>query len=287
MSISPVVRRAKNFQDLLAIPGGDGPYVFTRMFRESDGGERRQSKRNFKLLRRVDGAIREIVEPGEKVLFLTEGRGFSFWERWVLGWRRAVVLTDRRAIYLQLDAGRRPRPLHWQSAYGAVVRVQEGRGGKVEVGTRCGDTLELRGLRRVDRSVVMDVLRAGAKARRGTETAPGLEKLCPRCHRSIAGRPRSCPSCLRDFRRGWLSALSSMAIPGLGSYLIGYRGFAVLELAMALTLWIAYLFGLGAWGLPDVRSTLSPGWFFGVVHGVAAVLAWHLTRRELFVAGQD
>ncbi len=281
MSISPVVRRARRFQDLLAIRGGDGPYVFTRMFRESDRAERRQAWRHFKLLKHVDGAIREVVHPDEKVVFLTEVRGLSFWEQWVLGWRRAVVLTDSRAILLQLDAGRRPRLHHRQMAYGAIARIKQNGSAKVEVEMRGGDTVELRGLRRPDRTFVTEWLRSGAKAKRGESEASGMERLCPHCHAALSGRPRSCPRCLRGFRRGWLSALTSLMIPGLGNYLTGYRGFAVLELLAAGAIWAACLLGPGVWGWSGVRSAVGLGLIFAAVHGADAVLTWHVARSAI------
>jgi hypothetical protein len=254
------------------------------MFRETDRKERRRSRRHFRLLKRVDGTLREIVEPNEKVVFLTRVRGFSFWEQWVLGWRRAVVLTDCRAIFLQLDAGRRPRLLHRHVAYGAIATVN-GRRGRVTVGTRGGDTLNLRGLRRADRAVVVERLWSAAKGNRGAKASSGIESLCPYCHKGLTGRPRSCPSCLRDFTRGWLSALSSLVIPGLGDFRIGYRAFAVLELLTAVTIWVAYLFGPEAWGMPGLRSALSPEWVFTAVHGADAVLTWRIVRSGIFLSG--
>ncbi len=286
LSISPVIRRAARFQDLLAIPGGDGPYAFTRMFREADRAERRQSRRHFKLLKRVDGAVREVVEPQERVLFLTTARGLSFWEQWVLGWRRVVVLTDSRVILLQLDAGRRPRRIHRQLAYAAIAEVTDRRSAGVGIETLGGETLELRGLRQSDRTVVTDRLRSGAKAKHGTSSATGVESLCPYCHKALSGRPRSCPRCLRDFRRGWLSALSSLAVPGLGDYLMGFRGFSILELLTALAIWSAYLVGPTVWGVPGVQSALGAGWIFAAVHGADAVLTWRVSRGGVFPSGE-
>lgn len=285
MSISPVVRRALRFQDLLAIPGGDGPYLFTSMFRERDARERRRSRRQFRLLKRVDGTIREVVDSTETVLFLTRGRAFSFWEQWVLGWRRAVVLTDSRVILLQLDGGRWPRTGHRHLPYSAIAAVREGRWGRVEIRMVSGDTLDLRGIGRADRPELVEGLQRGAKTHRhdrdGT-SSPGLEDLCPYCHEGVQGRPRSCPSCLRPFGRPWLSALQSLVIPGLGNYLRGYRAFGVLEFLLAVTLWVAYLLAGPAWGLFELPSYVGPEWIFAAIHGTNAVLTWYLARGELF-----
>lgn len=289
-----MVRRADRFQELLSIPGGDGPYVFTRMFAESSRRERRRSRRNFKLLKRVDGAIREVVQPDEKVLFLTGYRGDSFWERWIVGWRRAVVLTDRRALLFQLDARRRPRVLHRQVLYEAVTRVEERRWGRLKIGTRAGKEIDLRGLGRDDGEAVAELLRSGQAAalrgdsgtRSGGEVGRGVQNLCPYCHRGMDGRPRSCPHCLRKFRWGWLMALLSLLVPGLGSWLLGYRGFAVLELTTAAALWLAYLLGPAGWGFEEIRRTVDPGWIFLAVHGADALLTWYVARRGVYPSGR-
>lgn len=285
-----MVRRAERFQELLSIPGGDGPYVFTRMFRESDRSERRRSRKHFKLLKRVDGAIREVVHPDEMVVFLTDARGESFWERWALGWRRGVVLSDRRLLLLQLDARRRPRLLHRQLPFGAVTRIEEGRWGRLEIGTRAGDVAELRGLGREDRAVVAEIVQGGRDtALRGeSETRPGIapergvENLCPYCHRAVDGRPRSCPHCLRKYRWGWFVALLSFFVPGLGNWLLGYRGFAALELATAGAVWAAYLLGPSGWGLAEIRALVAPEWVFLGVHGADALLTWYAARRGIY-----
>lgn len=287
MSISAVVRRARRFQDLLAVRGGDGPYVFTRMFRESDRGERRRARRHFKLLKRVDGTIREIVKPPERVMFLTEASGLSFWERWVLGWRRAVVLTDRRVVFLQLDSRRRPRLAHRQLAYGAVTGVDEGPRGGLEVSMRGGGTLTLRGLRTADGAALTEGIRSGARGSAHAPVPRGVEWLCPYCHVALEGRPRACPSCLRGFRRSWWSALSSLAVPGLGNYRIGYRGFAVLELLAALGVWAAYIARPDVGGMSEVWSALAPGWIFAVVHGGDAALTWHVARSGVFLSEES
>ena len=289
-----MVRRADRFQELLSIPGGDGPYVFTGMFRESDRRERRQSRKNFKLLKRVDGAIREMVLPGEKVVFLTGGRGDSFWERWVLGWRRAVVVTDRRVLHLQLDARRNPRLLHRHVRYEAVTRIEEGRWGRLEIHTRAGDEMELRGLSRDDRETVAGLLRSGrdtalrgdAETRPGAVPGRGVQDLCPHCHRAVEGRPRSCPHCLRKFRWGWLMALLSLLVPGLGNWLLGHRGFAVLELTTAAALWAGYFLLPSAWELGGLREMVGPEWIFGTVHGADALLTWYAARRGIYPSGR-
>lgn len=285
MSISPVVRRAERFQDLLAIPGGDGPYRFTRMFRESTWRDRWLSRRKFRLLKRIDGAIRATVRADEQVLFITSCRGLSFWERWVVGWRRALVVTNRRLILLQLDGRRRPRPPRSQIDVLALRRVRRGRWGRLELQLRSQRELLLRGIPGADRDVLLDLLgRAGRFG--GTAEGPSeIEHLCPHCHHPVDGRPRRCPECSRPLAGAWRAALLSLLVPGAGGFQLGHRSFAVLEMLLAGSLWLAYLVGAEVWGVPALRTTVGPEWIALAVHGPFALGAWRVGRQALYPAG--
>lgn len=287
MSISPVVDQADSFQDLLAVPGGDGVYRFTTMFREAEWRERRAAKRNFKLLKRMDGEIRDTLASGEWVHFLTTSRGLSFWERWVVGWRRAVVLTDSRMLLFQLDSWGWPRPLRTQLSYDSVEGVEVERWGRIRIALAGGGSLALRGVHRDDRETVTEILNRHSLPILGEEHASGLQHLCPYCALALEGRPGSCPRCLRDFKRPWIAALLSLLVPGLGNYYLDHKVFAVLELLAALALWIAYLFVAEMWGYPEVRTLLDPRWVFGAIHGSDAVWSWYVGRRGIYPKDEE
>lgn len=282
MSISPAIRQAKSFEDLLAIPGGDGPYRFTSIFKESDWRERRRSKRRFRLLRRIDGEIRATVRTGERVFFFTPARGLSFWEQWVVGWRRMLVVTSRRLLLLQTDTWGYPRPLRDQVPYGAVTRVAaEGRD-RIRIGLRSGREVLLRGVEAADREVVCDALRKAVEKETEAVGGSGLEHLCPHCDEGVEGRPGRCFRCRKRFKRPWLAALLSFVFPGLGSRYLGLRGFAILEFLAAAAIWLAYWIGSGMWGFPGVPDVIRPEWVFGVMHGSAAIWTWYVGRRGLY-----
>lgn len=282
MSISPTVRRASSFKELLAIPGGDGPYRFTTIFRESDWRERRRSKKKFKLLKRIDGEIRETMRNGEKVFFFTPGRGLSFWERWVVGWRRVLVVTNRRLVLLQTDARGFPRTLRAQVGYGGIQRVEaEGRS-RIRIGLRNGKSLVLRGITPADRDFLCDALRKAVAKDTEEVGASGLEELCPHCHAPVEGRPRRCYRCRRRFKRPWLAALLSLVVPGLGNRYLGHRGFATLEFLGAAAIWLAYWVGSGLWGFPGVPEVIQTEWVFAAVHGTDALWTWYVARRGVY-----
>lgn len=66
---------------------------------------------------------------------------------------------------------------------------------------------------------------------------------------------------------------------------MGYRGFAVLELLAAASVWAGYFFGLDAWGLSDVGRAVGPGWIFLAVHGTDALFTWYVARRGVYPTG--
>lgn len=287
LSISPVVDQAESFKDLLALPGGDGIYRFTTMFREAEWRERRAARRNFKLLKRMDGEIRDTLFSGEWVHFLTTARGLSFWERWVVGWRRAVVLTDGRLILFQLGSWGWPTPLRSQLSYDSVEGVEVGRWGHIRVALGSSGSLTLRGVPRDDRETVTEILNRHSLPTLGEEHASGLQEICPYCGLALEGRPGSCPRCLRGFKRPWIAAFLSLLVPGAGNYYLDHKAFAVLELLAAAALWIAYLFGAEMWGYPELRSAVEPRWFFAAIHGSDALFTWYVGRRGIYPKDEE
>lgn len=93
--MSVTLERATRFQDLCALESHGEPYVFRTIFDEKGWRARRLSKKKFKLLRRVDPKLRQVLEAGERVRYLTSGSGVSFWEFYFLGW--AMYYLNRRA----------------------------------------------------------------------------------------------------------------------------------------------------------------------------------------------
>lgn len=207
MSTSPVVHRARRFEELLSIPGGDGPYVFTRLFRESSWRERWLSRKTFRLLKRVDGEIRENVDEGEIVLRLSIAAGMSRWERWFAAWRRALVLTDQRLILIPLDSRKRPCPLTTQIDFGAIRSITTPGRRRLALGLSAGRPVVLRGLPEADRRFLVSYLREAAKVAPDGIGAPGVRYLCPECRRPALRRPWRCPHCLGAFRWPWLAAV--------------------------------------------------------------------------------
>ena len=119
----PVLQRADGFQDLRELTTHDGPYRFDSIFEDGGWWAGLRPRGKFRFLRRIDDELREVLEEDEEVYFLCSGSDTSGIEAFFLGWwlyllfRRAIVLTDRRILFLQIDIGKRPKGLRSQLRY--------------------------------------------------------------------------------------------------------------------------------------------------------------------------
>lgn len=152
----PLLERADGFEDLLRVPSHDLPYRFDTIFDDESRGARRRSKKKFKLLRRIDEKLREMLNEGEQVRFLSRGTTFTLLESYLLGWllyyfnKRAVVLTDRRIILLQIHWRSKPGVLASQIRYRGIEKVKTGLLGGVVVKLRDGKKVRFTGMPRSD-----------------------------------------------------------------------------------------------------------------------------------------
>ena len=113
--MSTGVQDARSFRDLISVEA-DGSYRFSQIFSDQGWRARRRSKKTFKLLKKIDGALRAMLRDGEQAFFVSHGTvSLSFVEWYFLGWalhslnRRAIILTNQRILLLQINWRQRPR----------------------------------------------------------------------------------------------------------------------------------------------------------------------------------
>ena len=70
--MSTAVQDAQRFQDLLNIDT-DESYLFGRIFSDQGWRACRRSKKTFKLLKKIDVAVRGMLREGEQVFLVTHG----------------------------------------------------------------------------------------------------------------------------------------------------------------------------------------------------------------------
>ena len=281
---------ATRFQDLLDRPDTDGPYDFPTIFPAKGWGDRRRSKKKFKLLKRIDPEVREMLEEGERVQHVTWGTAVSFLEAYFFGWviyylnQRALVVTDRRVLMIQIDTRRRPGVLRDQLRYAAIERIKGTLLGNTQIRMRDGKTRLFSHVPRKDRAVLQQVLR-DLRGKVGPDRAvQDIEHLCPRCYQIVRDFPATCPSCGTKLKSPRKAVLLSLAFPGLGVFYLGYRKLGAFKVVVAALVWLSYL-------MPDPQYPMTlPGILIGAVfllvfmHGGLALATRYLARRGVYPA---
>jgi hypothetical protein len=295
-----LLEAATSFDALLRLSDPRLPYRFDRIFSGEGFFARRLSKQRFALLRRLDGELQRMLESGEKVEYLSWGIEYSFVEAYFLGlWhtllnRRAVVLTNRRILLLQVSSRRRLLDLKSHVRYEAVQGFTKGALGVLALRLRNGQRVTLTGMPRRDRKALRarigeyladpgNALRAGG--------ASGRQNLCPHCYATVTGFPERCPRCAGGFKSGARAGWLSLVLPGLGDWYLGHRALGTIELAGALALWALLLPGLGASVAEQADDTarwitlaVGAAILFSVAHVPDAWITRRTGRKGLYPA---
>ena len=285
------LRQARGFRDVLGSATSDGPYVYAGIFSDADFRARWLSKKKFVLLKSIDEQLRPMLREGERVYYLTFGSSAGLWESYFLGWithfvnRRAIVLTDRRVLFLQIDWRIRPRELRSQLDLRAIEAIERRGLGKTGLVLRNGKQLVFSGLPGADRKALEKVVTGVRNAQPGTgSSASGVEHLCPGCKEAVRGRPDACPYCGKAFRSARKAGLLSLLFPGLGYIYLGHWKFAILEIPFASAIWLGLL-------LPGPRGRLTAPEMLvgailivGLLHGSDALGAWHIGKKGHYPA---
>lgn len=261
------------------------PFVLETILDKSTWRARRLSTKKTRLLARCETRVRAMLEEGERVRYVTFGTGISFWESFFLGWgmyyvnRRAILLTDRRMILLQVDSRQRPRGLVSQIRYAALRSVRRTLLGNTVLALGDGSRHVIAYVPRRDRQVLQrltDWIDKTAPRRR-----TGWEDLCPHCYAVVADRPRRCPYCRGGIRSAREAALLSFLVPGLGNLSLRQRKVALVEMALAGGAWAA------AW-LTHPIYPLTPYGFMATgalvvlgIHLPDALATWFVARKGL------
>jgi len=284
--MSTAVQDARRFEDLLGVDG-DQSYVFHQIFSDQGWRARRRSKKAFKLLKKIDVALRAVLRDGEQVFFVTHGTASpSFLEWYFLGAalyymnRRAIVLTNQRILLLQIDSRWRPRHFRSQIRWECVAQLRTTAFGNTKIKFHSGGSVMFTGVPRADRKQLASTINDVIGKLETTDRAE-LEQLCPRCFEQVGGRPAACPHCNVSFKSAKTAGLLSLVFPGAGDFYLGHRGFAVLEVFGGLAFW-AVVVGLAMDPTMGLVGALSFAFFVVfVVHGVDALTTLHIATKGI------
>lgn len=284
--MSKAVQEARRFQDLLN-SDVDGPYLFRNIFSDEGWLARRRSKKTFKLLKKIDVALRAVLRDGEQVFFLTHGTtSLSFVEWYFLGFvlyymnRRAIVLTNQRILLLQINSRWKPRHFRSQIRWENVAQLRTTALGNTKVEFHSGSKIMFTGVPKGDRKWLANVMNEVIHNLDASDQAE-VEQLCPRCFDVVDGRPVACPHCASPLKSAKTARLLSLVFPGAGDMYLGHRGFALLEVSVGVVLW------LGVVGIamdPSVglgTAFALAGFVVLVVHGLDALTTYHIGCKGL------
>lgn len=282
----PVMKQARRFEELLAREQPDGPYAFSTIFDNRTWAARRRSKLKFRLLQLIDAKLQSILQEGERVRFVTQGCGVSFWESYFLSWvvyylnRRAIVVTNRRILLLQISFRNQPRELVAQLRYGAIARVSSTLLGNTKLHLGNGRTYVFAYVPRADRRFLQSLVKWTGD-RMGQEQV-GFEDLCSHCFAVVEGQPERCPSCGGTFKSSLRAALLSLAFPGFGDWYLGHRTVALLEIVMAALVWLAVLMPARDGAVTLATRLIMAAFVVLFVHGADALTTRHIARKGLY-----
>ena len=282
--MNPVMQQARSFDELLDREQQDGPYSFSTIFDNRTWQARRRSKLKFRLLQVIDAKLQSMLQEGERVRYVTQGCGVSFWESYFLGWvvyflnRRAIVITNHRVLLLQIGSRNMPRELVAQLRYSAIARVSSTLLGNTKLHLGNGAVHVFAHVPKEDRRLLQSLVKwTGLKP--GVDHA-GFEDLCSYCYTVVDGQPERCGSCGGTFKSSLRAALLSLAFPGFGDWYLGHKTFALLEMASAALIWVAVL--KSDRPVTPVGRLVMAGLVVLFLHGVDALTTRHIARKGLY-----
>lgn len=238
-----ILRRVTDPSDLAHVAQPDIPYRFDQIFSAEGLGAKRLEKKRLRLMKAIDERVRTFLSEGEIVEFVTWGVEYSFAEHYFMGiWaqlmnRRAVILTNKRILLIQINSRNKVLQLKSQLRYTAITKFSKGTFGYLGLVLRDKKTLTLTGVPRKDRKQLRDRIKANMDATRMDAPAPGMENLCPHCGHRVLGLPERCSQCARAFKSGAKAGWLSLILPGLGDVYLGHRALGTMEIIGALFAW--------------------------------------------------
>jgi hypothetical protein len=295
---SETLRVTHRYEDLLGKEIKGSPYEFKTMFTAEGWGANQRLLKRFKLLKAIDPHLIRMLQPDERVHFLTHGTLVSAMDDFFISWAahfldlRAMVFTSDRIFLIQINTRNEPLDLVTQVAYSAVVAVVSSADGSCRLILRNGKKLYFRHMPRPDHKFLQDFLSDAVKrvGAGGGTAATAEEKLCPKCFKVVKGFPAHCPECNAMLKRPFIAGFRTFLFPGLGNWYLGNRGFAAGEMVLTTLLWLILVI------LPLIRLFLQGGppptrvyWIatasvLAFVYAGVAALTYHVARKGLHAA---
>ena len=292
------VQSAKKYEELLGADVAASPYEYATLFKAEGFFGRQRAKARFKLLKAIDVKLRHMLEPGEKVFYLTTGTTTTAGERFFVGWlsyywnMRALVFTARRVLLLQIGVRQRPLELVSQLPYASITSVKSTWNGMCAIKLLNRKTLNFQSVPKADRAFLIEFLADIVQLTNAPfEHKRGIEHLCPHCFTFVPEYPAACPKCDGLFKSARKAGLLSLLFPGVGGWYLGHRWTALFEMIVTGVLWYLLVFApLLGFGTPDQVPLGTEYWVtVGVVllltHLIDGITTHHFARKGHYPLG--
>lgn len=236
-------------------------------------GARKRNRRKALLLAKSADVLRGALEEDEVVRHVSTGVRNLTWEALTIGWityflnRTTLVLTDRRLLAIHTNTSH--EPCHYANQV-ALDHVKKTKSGWVFgfLNLKLGKgSLQYTRIEKAD-AVRFKQLMPGRPHAKG-----GVQHLCPACFLVTDDYGEVCGRCGAEFKDPKVAALRSLAMPGLGDWYLGHRGFALFELIGSTFGWLLFLLSLFAFLVAETPELREEGLVGVIVIGLAVGFA--------------
>jgi hypothetical protein len=227
------------------------PYRLDSLFPKLSGwGSKAHIKKKHKLISRIENRLKQMLQPGEAVLYVAKGVQFKFSEQYFLGiWavlinQTVFVLTNLRLLLIHSNTKGAPRHTYWTIYYSEIDRFKPTWTGKLPLKLRDGTKFNYTGFDKLDRKRMPEIFQQALAAYQEHGFAPQVsqsrENLCSYCYRVVPRVQYRCGHCEGEFWTPGAVALRSLIFPSWGDFVTGHTSLAIVELLGYACTWLIF-----------------------------------------------
>jgi hypothetical protein len=213
--------------------------------------EKRANEARLDLIQKNAAVLERCLSGRDRVRYIVLVREQLWWEAFAAGqWamllnRNVLVATDEKLLIIHADG--KGRPIHFvnQIPYGAIKKLS---GFLATMTILTTKEKRVFNTQSAARKAIVPLVPIGPKE----AATGGLEYLCPACFAPSPRHVEQCASCLAKFKSPGTAAMRSLFVPGLGTWYVGNKGFAALQLVRASLLWL-FLLAIGLHALTSAK----------------------------------
>ncbi len=289
----PNLRDYSKPEDLIHLPANSSPYNFGQLFDLEKRSGHRLAKAKLKQLKVLDPVIRAMLEPGEQVIYVTDGIIQNSFEQMFIGWimyyynHRAFVFTTERILMIHLTGKNKLGKFVGAIQYADLIEAKSSILGSLQLKFRSKKSLVFSRVARTDRTFIKNFLNPLIEENRKLmdKSAPTIIDLCPACYEPVESKSApSCSNCETEYRTPVQAALRSLVLPGLGDLYLG-SSFAFIEIPIMALIWFSMVTGniaLAHQGEDPVALWVSTFLVMGVIHLLDAFKSHYVARKGIF-----